>query len=59
MGQAVGEVAVVGEEQEALGVPVEPADGEDPRLGRDEVDDRRAALGSWAVVITWGGLLSR
>ena len=34
MGQPVGEVAVVGEQQQALGVGVEAADREHPRLGR-------------------------
>ena len=45
MGQPVGEVAVVGEQQQALGVDVEPADREDPRLGGHEVDDGAAAVG--------------
>ena len=44
VGEPVGEVAVVGEEQQALGVGVEPAHGEHPRLGGHEVDDGRAAL---------------
>ena len=46
MGEAVGEVAVVGEQQQPLGVRVETADREHPRLGRHEVgDDRAAAAG--------------
>ena len=43
--EAVGEVAVVGEQQQALGVGVEPADREHPGLGGHQVDDRRPALG--------------
>ena len=44
MGQAVGQVAVVGEHQQALGVDVEPADREDPGLAGHQVDDGRPAL---------------
>ncbi len=40
MGDAVGQLAVVGEQQQALGVGVEAPDWEHPRLGRDELDDR-------------------
>ena len=34
VGQAVGEVAVVGEQQQALGVGIEPPHREHPRLAR-------------------------
>jgi len=45
MGNGAREPAVVGEEQQALGVDVEPADGDDPRqLLRQAVEHRRAAL---------------
>ena len=41
-----GEAAVVGEEQQAFGVDVEPADGDEPRqVVRQHVEDRVAALG--------------
>jgi hypothetical protein len=45
MGEAVGQVTVVGQQQEALGLVVETPDGEDPRLQGDEVEHRRPALG--------------
>ena len=45
VGDAVGQLAVVGQQQQALGVGVEPADREHPRLGRHELDDGRAAVG--------------
>ena len=41
----MGQLAVVGEQQQPLGVDVEAADGEHPRLGRHEVDDGGPALG--------------
>ena len=44
MRQQLGELAVVGEHQQAFGVEVEPADRERPRLGRHELDHRRPAL---------------
>ena len=44
VGQPVGQVAVVGEQQQALGVEVEPTDREHPRLVRHEVDHRRSTL---------------
>ena len=44
MGEAVGELAVVGEQQQPLGVGVEPADREHPRLGGHELDHRRPAV---------------
>ena len=44
VGEPVGEVAVVGEEQETLGVGVEAADGEHARLVGHELDDRAPAL---------------
>ena len=45
MGQELGQVAVVGHDEQALAVQVEPPDGEDPGLGRHEGDHRRSALG--------------
>ena len=51
MGEAVGKVAVVGEQQQPLGVGVEAADREHAGLGRHEVDDRRPAVrvrGPWS-----------
>ena len=44
MGEPVGELAVVGEQQQPLGVGVEAADREDPGLGRHQVDHGRPAL---------------
>ena len=44
VGEAVGEVAVVGEQQQALGVAVEATDREHPGLGGHEVDHGRPAL---------------
>ena len=44
VGDAVGQLAVVGEQQQALRVGVEAADGEHPRLGGDQLDDRGAAV---------------
>ena len=46
VGQAVGQIAIVGEEQQTLGVEVEATDGEHPGLGGHQVDDYRAALES-------------
>ena len=37
VGDAVGQLAVVRQQQQALGVDVEPPDREDPRLGRHEL----------------------
>ncbi len=45
MGQPLGQLAVVGEEDQAGGVRVEAADGVQAPLGVDELDDRRAAVG--------------
>ena len=45
VGDAVGQLAVVGQQQQPLGVGVEPADGEHPWLGGDELDDRRPSVG--------------
>ena len=42
---AMGEVAVVGEDEQPLGREVEPPDREDPGLGRDEAGDGRSARG--------------
>ena len=51
--EAVGEVAVVREQEDAARVDVQPTDGHDPRFVADEVDDGRATLpGSLAVVTT-------
>ena len=44
VGEALGEVAVVGEQEQALGVVVEAADREHPRLVGHELDDGRATL---------------
>ena len=43
--EPVGQLAVVGEQQQPLGVGVEPADREHAGLGRDEVDDGGSAVG--------------
>ncbi len=44
MGQAKGQVAVVGDDQQPLGVGVEPTGGVEPRPGLPEqIDDRLAA----------------
>ena len=60
VGEAVGQVAVVGEQQQALGVGVEPADGEHPGLGRARARPRWAGPGGRsAVVTTPAGLFSR
>ena len=60
VGEPVGEVAVVGEQQQALGVGVEAADREDPGLGRARGRRRWAGPGGRdAVVTTPAGLLSR
>ena len=60
VGEAVGEVAVVGEEQQALGVGVEPADREHAGLGRAPARPRSGGPGGRsAVVITPAGLFSR
>ena len=45
MGDAVGQLTVVRQQQQALGVGVEAADREHPRLGGHELDDGRAAVG--------------
>ena len=44
MREPVGELAVVCQQQRAGRVRVQAADGDDPRLGGDQVDDRRASL---------------
>ena len=44
VGEAVGEVAVVGEQQQPLRVGIEATDGEHPRLGGHQVDHHRASL---------------
>ena len=44
VGDAVGQLAVVRQQQQALGVGVEAPDGEHPRLVRHELDDGRAAV---------------
>ena len=44
VGDAVGELAVVREHQQALGVGVEAADREDPRVGRHVVEHRPAPV---------------
>jgi hypothetical protein len=59
VGEAVGQVAVVGEQQQALGVGVEATDREDPRLVGHHLEHGGTALGSSAVVTTPAGLFSR
>ena len=59
MGEAVGQLAVVGEEQQALRVGVEPAHGEHPRLGGHEVDHGRAAVGVLGRRDDAGGLVEQ
>ena len=59
VGQPVGQLAVVGQQQQALGVEVEAADREHPRLGRHEVDHGRPALRVVAVVTTPGRLVQQ
>lgn len=44
MRQPIGQVAVVGQEQESLAVGVEPSDGKEPRIIRHQPDNRRPAL---------------
>ena len=44
MREAVREIAVVREQEDAARVDVEPADGHDPRVVADEVDHGRAPL---------------
>src|SRR6266508_2892383 len=44
MGKAVGEVAVIGEQDQPLGVPVQPADRDHPRVLWHHLDHRRPAL---------------
>ena len=44
MGEPVREVAVVGEKQQSLGVLVEAADREHPRLGGHEVGDAATSV---------------
>ena len=50
MGEALGQLAVVGEEQQALGVGVEAPDREDAGLVGHEVDHRGPTVG---VVAPW------
>ena len=44
MGEAVREIAVVREQQHTARVDVEPADGHDPCVVPDEIDDGRTPL---------------
>ena len=56
----MGEIAVVREEDQALGGQVETPDREDPGLGRDEPGDGRAPAGvATPPTSTPAGLLSR
>src|SRR5437867_4017281 len=43
MRQAISELAVVGNEDQPLTGPVEPADGKNTLLGGNQIDDARAA----------------
>lgn len=52
MGEAVGEVAVVGEEEKALGVPVQAAHGVEAGDLREEVKDGAPGVG----VVAGGGV---
>ena len=61
MEDALGPAAVVGQDQQALGVLVEPPDRVQPRAvgderGRDEVEDGRSACRSRVVEVTPAGL---
>jgi len=58
VGESLGQVAVVREEQQPLGVEVQSAHGEDPGLGGDELEHGGATLGVEAVVTTPAGLFS-
>ena len=59
VGDAVGQLAVVGEQQQSLGVGVEPPDGEHPRLAGTSSTTVGRPCVSLAVVTTPAGLLSR
>ena len=59
MGQALGQLAVVGEDQQPLAVGVEPAHREHPGLGGTSATTVGRPWGSSAVVTTPAGLLSR
>ena len=60
VGEPVGELAVVGEQDQPGRVGVEPADRIEPPLRVDQLDDRRAARpGSRAVEIDPGRLVER
>ena len=59
VGEPVGQLAVVGQQQQALRVGVEPADGEHPRLGRHEVDDGGPAMGVLGRRDDAGGLVEQ
>ena len=45
VGEQVGEPAIVGDEDQPLAHPVEPADGEEPLVSRHEIDDPGPAGG--------------
>ena len=45
MGQTVVQAAIIGQQQQTLGLIVEPADREDPWLGGHELDHRGASCG--------------
>ena len=59
VGQAVREVAVVGEQERAGRVDVEPPDGDDARLVRHELDDRRPPLRIACSRYDAGGLVQQ
>ena len=59
VGQPVGQLAVVGEQQQALGVLVQPADVHQPRAQvADHVADGLRPRSSLIAVMTPGGLFS-
>jgi len=45
VGEEIGQFTVVGDEDQPFAHPVEPADGEQPLLPRDEIDDAGPAVG--------------
>jgi hypothetical protein len=57
--EAVGQLAVVGEEEGALDVDVEASDGIQPHDGRHEIGDHGAPLGVVARGDVAGGLVEQ
>ena len=56
MGEAIGQLTVVGQDQQPLGGLVEPADGKHPWLGRNQTGTMGRPWGSAAELMTPGGL---